>query len=452
MSELKIRGAAVIRNVVSEDETRNWRRELDEYLADNPHTKAPSPENPDLYELFWSPAQLKARAHPNLLTAHRFLLRGCWHHHTGSGGGGDSRARMSLNFPVMYADRLRILHSDNGSDSETGPEKFESPVSSSSTSTNSAHVDGGSVERWEEDGYGGRSQDGTYRQIWSGDWEDYDPWDGSPRLSVTSDLYNSVSRCSVFRMFQGMLTLSVTDDFAPPPPVHLCPLPLRLTTAYWLLRPFFSPKIPLANKTTDLDGFLASSNWTVDTIQTPTLHGAEPCQAQELNAMLHPHLRLDETLIPLPPTRPGDYVIWHPDVVHSTTSPMPSRSTDGRRNKVYGGCASDSTFLYIPACPLTQNNALFLARQRRAFLLGFPGPDFTFTYPGNDVGESYHMGRPGVQEVNETGGEEALQTMGLLEWDEKDAVDFGEKRLLWLANAILFPDRHEMRQTCKNEA
>ena len=41
------------------------------------------------------------------------------------------------------------------------------------------HVDGGSVERWDEKGYGlGK----VYDSIWKGQWEDFDPWEASCRL------------------------------------------------------------------------------------------------------------------------------------------------------------------------------------------------------------------------------------------------------------------------------
>jgi hypothetical protein len=51
------------------------------------------------------------------------------------------------------------------------------------------------------------------------------------------------------------------------------------------------------------------------------------------------------------------------------------------------------------------------------------------------------MGRPGVQEVNEAGGEAALRATGLLAWDEDDATEGEAERLvLATANGILFPD------------
>jgi hypothetical protein len=68
----------------------------------------------------------------------------------------DPSARVTGGFPVSYADRMRVQ--------KEGGLKG-SPY---------AHVDGGSVERWEPDGYG---RAGTYKDVFEGRWEDYDPWE-----------------------------------------------------------------------------------------------------------------------------------------------------------------------------------------------------------------------------------------------------------------------------------
>ncbi|KAK2598584.1 hypothetical protein N8I77_011984 [Diaporthe amygdali] len=470
LDELKIRGAGVIRNVVPEDEALIMKSDLNAYIADNPHTRASSPKDPHLYELYWSLAQLKARAHPNMLKAQKFAMNGCWHHSiasgTSSGGDGvdtlvDSRTRITTNFPVAYADRVHISHR-----SPQEAQRFPPSLPLK------AQIDGGSVERWEADGYGGRSQRGTYREIFTGHWENWDPWDSSTRLNTTSDLYNGASTCSVFRMFQGIFSLGTADlqqssssSLPTQSPMAICALPVRLVTAYWLLRPFFSPRKPWVGKGQRAADFLDQSNWDLTTSQSPILHGAQPCHSQEINALLHPHLLLDRTLVPVPPLRPGDYVLFHPDVAYAMTPTLPTPPsateqtpppTPQRSRRPSSSCSSSSsappssttpssttstTLLYIPACPLTQTNALFLARQRKAFLLGFPGPDFA-----GGGGESFHMGRPGVQEVNEAGGEAALRATGLLAWDEDDATEGeAERTVLAAANGILFPDSFAVR-------
>lgn len=61
---------------------------------------------------------------------------------------------VSLETPLTYADRLRIRH--------PGDSKFAL----------GPHIDGGSVERWEDEEY--RM---VYSKILDGQWRDFDAWD-----------------------------------------------------------------------------------------------------------------------------------------------------------------------------------------------------------------------------------------------------------------------------------
>ena len=94
----------------------------------------------------------------------------------------DPRAACSTRQPLTYCDRLRIRQpGDVGF--ALGP-----------------HVDGGSVERWEENGYG---KGHVYDAVFEGRWEDFDPWELSTRLEANGDLYNGSGACTMFRMFQA---------------------------------------------------------------------------------------------------------------------------------------------------------------------------------------------------------------------------------------------------------
>lgn len=431
---------AVIRNVIPVDEAAAWSDELDSYLRDNPHTKASPPENPELYELFWSLAQLNARAHPNMLAAQKFAMSGCWHYNQ------QSTTSASCNFPVTYADRVHMLHkSFRGSNL-----RFRKGTPLPYSAQLGAAGDG----RREANGHNvpHSTRTGVYQEVWSGVWEDYDPWDSSLRASRTSDDYDNSNTSRAFKMFQGMLPLIVSssDDYQP---MRMCSLPFQLTTAYLLLRPLFSAQRPLKDKK---EAFLDPLNW-----QISASHVGEPLPTRDLDLddTFYPHLQLEDTLIDLPSLNPGDYVIWHPDTIYAPPSTCPTELDTPSSSSPTPSCHSKdsstspptpSTLLYIPACPLTLNNAKYLVHQRKAFLLGYPGPDFvnsmsTSTHDGpnderhTEIGESYHMGRPGVQEINDAGGEEALRAMGLLAWDEDDAADAGERELLKMANALLFP-------------
>lgn len=387
-AQLKECGAGIIRKVVSQKTALSWNQEINHYLTQNPQTKGFPSCDPQLYELYWSPGQIKARADPNVLAAQRFAMSVAWTTTR------NPAALVSTAQPVCYADRLRMRRPGD------------------TALALSTHCDSGSVERWEPDGYG---RAGTYDKIWAGDWEAYDPWDASTRLGVTSDLYNGAGRCSVFRMFQGTIALS---PCAPGEGTLLvCPM-LQLSTAYILLRPLFTPQTPLVGG--DVATFLDKKNWVLRPDQDSVLHGALPGYTQEVNSLLHPHLQLDRSMVSIPEMEPGDYVIWHPDTVHAA-------------DKVHRG-KKDSSALYVPCCPLTQTNVLFLSGQRRAFLLGKPGPDFE-----GGRGERDHVNRPGVQEVSDAGGDDGLRAMGLMPFDEDT-----DNPLIQMANAILFPDRYDM--------
>ncbi|KAL9043675.1 MAG: hypothetical protein Q9214_003144 [Letrouitia sp. 1 TL-2023] len=381
--KLRKRGVAVIRGVVSEREALDWKELLQRYIRSNSSTKGFPSDNPTVYELYWSPAQVLARAHPNVLKAQIFLMSH-WHR------GGNDSALISTTLPVAYADRLRIRQPGDAGFA-LGP-----------------HVDSGSCERWEENGYG---RGAVYNRIFEGHWEDYDPWEMTCRLPVKSDLYNGAGGCSVFRMFQGWLSMSNTGPGEGTLMVN--PL-LGKATAYFLLRPFFQPKESLTGSS-----FLHHDNWTLEDQSTATLQGAVPSNCQELNPLLHPHLRLESTMVHVPRVKPGDYVAWHCDTIHGV-------------DKTHAG-NSDSSVLYIPACPLTEANAEYLFRQRETFVKGTPAPD----YPSGE-GESHHRGRLMTDYVMENTSREAQQAMGLTKYDsELRGLPEKERQILRRANQIL---------------
>lgn len=363
---LKKRGAAVIRRVVDSRLALEWKEEIRSYIEANPTTKAFPADKPAVYELYWSPGQVKARAHPDMLEAQRFLLS-FWHSK-------DPFAAIDTNYPVAYADRLRIR--------QPGDAGFALGT----------HVDGGSVERWEPEGYG---LGDPYAAIFEGKFEEFDPWECSTRIAVESDLYNGAGACSMFRMFQGWLSMSRTG----PGEGTLLVNPLfSLATSYFLLRPFFSPINPDSSRS----GYLDVSNWQLDSVQNSVLQGSSLGCTQELTDALHPHLEISKTMVHVPQVEPGDYVAWHCDSLHAV-------------DKIHSG-KGDSSVLYIPACPLTEVNAQYLVRQRDAFIEGFPGPDF----PGG-IGESQHSGRMGTSNVLSEGGKQALRSLGLEPWNVNGA-------------------------------
>lgn len=309
--------------------------------------------------------------------------------------------------PLTYADRLRIRQPGD-TNFALGP-----------------HMDGGSNERWEKGGYGD-----VYEDVFKGQWEErYDAWDATSRVHAVYDTSDgsSASGCSVFRMWQSWLSMSHVGPGEGTLLVN--PMP-KLATVYMLLRPFFRP----VDEELDGDAFLAEQNWVFQGREglTSELQGATPGHGQELSEKLHPHLELSKTMVSIPRIKPGDYVAWHCDSKLSPNLPQRTRSeltppAIHAVDQIHGG-DTDSSVLYVPACPLTARNAEYARRQLGRFRAGEPGPDF----PGGE-GEGSHVGRPLEEDLSRV----ARLSMGLEKLSVGCRVDEGAMRAVEAANRIL---------------
>ena len=206
VQEIKKRGVVIVRGGVPKEVRRDisllnhtvaliypqealgWKQSILDYVAANKDrvTGAPSPPTDPphranlhagapagkivFYELYQTPAQLRARAHPALLTTQRALLA-LWHT-PASASPGES---VGLRTPLAYFDRLRIR--------PPGPSVFAL----------GPHVDSGGVERWEDPGFRA-----CFRAILDcapgadpEAWRAHDPFDCAPRLGAKQDLYNA---------------------------------------------------------------------------------------------------------------------------------------------------------------------------------------------------------------------------------------------------------------------
>ncbi|KAI1821174.1 DUF1479 domain protein [Xylaria intraflava] len=383
--EVKKRGVAVIRGVIPEKEARAYKPEIEEYVRQNPSTRAFPQNNPQVYELYWSSPQIRARTHANILKAQSKLMN-LWQL-------SDGESAISLSQPLAYADRVRIRQPGDMTFA-LGP-----------------HVDGGSLERWEKNGYG---IGGVYDKVFEGSWEAYNPWDASTRVPVVMDNYNGLGACSMFRMFQGWLSMSHTKAFEGTLLVN--PL-LQYSTAYYLLRPFFRPV--RGRGEVSADAYLSADNWVfAGSEMTSELQGATAGYGQELNTDLHPHLELDTSMVHIPQVKPGDFVVWHCDTIHAV-------------DKIHEGL-SDSSVLYIPICPVTERNTQYLVRQKKAFLDGTPGPDF----PGGQ-GEARHVNRPTLPYLKVHARADGLRALGFRKFAPKVQDGPGARRVIKKANEIL---------------
>lgn len=355
----------VIRGVLDRSHALDLKQRAKEYVSSNKNRVKGFPvDNPAVYELYWSPSQIEARAHSNTLETQRFLQQ-LWH-------SSDPETQISTTYPLSYADRFRIR--------DPGDAKFAL----------GPHVDGGSLERWEDPEYSR-----VYRKILEGSWEEYDAFDANHRAQAKMDLYNGAGACSMLRLFQGWMSMSDTGPGEGT--LHVCPM-IKHSTAYTILRPFFDPK---------------SSNPAIDS----TFPGSVPGACQEYSELTHPHLELPTTMVSIPRVEPGDYVAWHCDSLHSV-------------DKEHRG-KGDSSVLYIPATPLCEMNAKYLQKQKEAALAYSPPWDF----PG--AGGAGELGFDGAVDWPKL-GDEGLQAMGMASkpWAATGGMSQGERRAIELSNSI----------------
>ncbi|KAK1219033.1 hypothetical protein PQX77_018261 [Marasmius sp. AFHP31] len=284
LKRFKDTGIIIITDSITKEATLQWKQDIRDYAAKNKDfvTGFP-PDNIQIFELYNAPAQIEARTHPGMISTHKSLLSLL---HISDPK--PEAHEVDLRCPISYFDRLRIR------------------LPGDKTYTLGPHVDGGSVERWEDPDY--RS---VYQRILDGNWKEYDPFDVKYRAKAKQDLYHGPNNCSIFRPWQGWTSLSMTG----PTEGTLRVLPaLNIVTAYMILRPFFRRKVDAPADS------LKAEDWEVD-LDSPELHGCILGGKQKFSNESHPHLRLDQTLISIPKVEPGDQVYCEYPPTFNTSHP-----------------------------------------------------------------------------------------------------------------------------------
>jgi Protein of unknown function (DUF1479) len=280
IASIKDAGCVVVKGLFDVSLASQWREMSRDYISENRSLATGIPRNNDLksvWDIYWSPAQVAARGHPNMLKI-QTLMNNLWFD-----SDPEDPEPIHLEQPYSYADRLRLR--------EPGDKNFAL----------GPHIDAGSLERWQDEEY--RS---VYAAVFSGQFHKFQDYDIRSRLSANQNLYGGTAGCHVLRTWQGWTSLSSTA----PNEGSLSLFPsVNEAIAYILLRPFFSP--PLEGKKLAAS-WVDPSTWTFDC--TSAFPGSIGGKSQELGAISHPHLRLKECLIPLPKVEPGDQVFWHSDV------------------------------------------------------------------------------------------------------------------------------------------
>ncbi len=306
------RGCCVIHGVFPQEKAEAWNEEVGNYLDRNnfvERLKHAAEDNyfgdlkqgkPQIYGIYWSTPQVEARQHARM-NAVQVFLNTLWQ--TESHG----KQHFDPDRIVSYADRTR-----------------RRPPNSGSLGL-SPHIDGGSLERWLDENFRH-----VYRHVFSGNWQQYNPFDGEMRTEVRE--FASPAVCSMFRTFQGWTALS-------PQRKHggtLNLLPVANVMAWILLRAI------------------------QDDVPEDDLCGAAPGRALSISEKWHPLLLTGISAIP--DMEAGDTVFWHCDVIHSV------------ENEHQGDF--DSNVMYISAAPWCAKNEAYLQRQWPAFVEGRSPPDF----------------------------------------------------------------------------
>jgi hypothetical protein len=262
---LRRRGCLVVRGHFGRDQALGWDRDIVDYVDSNRFFEtyrgpgddffASVGSKPEIYPIYWSPAQMQARQSDRMARVQAFL-NSQWKHESGGVQWFDP-GRDSL-----YPDRIR-----------------RRPPGADSGGLGS-HLDPGTLDLW-------LTQDfqQAFRHLFDGTVEQYDPWDAAYRTAGAQ--YHGTTMCSVFRTFQGWTALS---DMAHDQGVlHTVPIPGAM--AYLLLRPLLAD-VPAGDMcgVTVGQAFPASEKW---------------------------HPLLIQALSGIPDVRAGDSVWWHCDMIHS---------------------------------------------------------------------------------------------------------------------------------------
>ncbi|AOM42454.1 DUF1479 domain-containing protein [Xenorhabdus hominickii] len=313
IQKIKRRGCLVVRQNFPRDTAIAWDKSMLNYLKLNNFDGIYQSEGdsyfgnleasrPEIYPIYWSQAQMQARQSEEIAQVQSFLNRLWKFESTG-------KRWFEPDISIIYPDRIR-----------------RRPPGTTSTGLG-AHTDSGALERWLHPAY-----QKVFQNIFNNRFAEYDPWDAAYRPDINEYQLDNVTRCSVFRTFQGWTALS--DMALNQGLLHVVPIPEAM--AYLLLR-------PLLNDVSDDE-----------------LCGVTPGKALPASEKWHPHLM--HGLCSIPPLQAGDSVWWHCDLIHSVA---PVENQQGWGN-----------VMYIPAAPLCDRNLAYAHKVVEALENGTSPADF----------------------------------------------------------------------------
>ncbi len=262
---LRRRGCLVVRGHFEREQALAWDRGIVDYVEGNrffENYRGPGDDffgsvgsKPEIYPIYWSPAQMQARQSDRMARVQAFL-NSQWKHES------DGVRWFDPDRDSLYPDRIR--RRPEGADS----------------GGLGTHLDPGTLDLWMTEGY-----QRAFRHLFDGTAEQYDPWDAAHRTDGPQ--YPGSTMCSAFRTFQGWTALSDMDHDQGV--LHTVPIPEAM--AYLMLRPLLSD------------------------VPDDDMCGVTVNQVFPANETWHPLLM--RALSGIPDVRAGDSVWWHCDMIHS---------------------------------------------------------------------------------------------------------------------------------------
>jgi len=265
LARLRQRGCLIVRSHFDRDQALGWDQDIVSYVESNQFFetyRGPGDDffgsvgsRPEIYPIYWSPAQMQARQSDRMARVQAFL-NAQWTSQS------DGVQWFDPQRDSLYPDRIR--RRPEGADS----------------AGLGTHLDPGTLDLWMTQAY-----QRAFRHLFDGTVEAYDPWDAAYRTAGPQ--YPGTTMCSAFRTFQGWTALS--DMARDQGVLHTVPIPEAM--GYLMLRPLLSdvPDDDMCGVTTN-KVFPVSDTW---------------------------HPLLLEALTGIPDVRAGDSVWWHCDMIHS---------------------------------------------------------------------------------------------------------------------------------------
>jgi hypothetical protein len=270
LAKLHRRGCLVVRGHFPREQALAWDAGIVDYVESNAffeNYRGPGDDffgsvgsKPEIYPIYWSPAQMQARQSDRMARVQSFLNR-LWTSES------DGVQWFDPDRDSLYPDRIR--RRPPGADS----------------GGLGTHLDPGTLDLWMTKAY-----QKAFRHLFDGTVEQYDPWDAAHRTA--GQQYPGTTMCSAFRTFQGWTALSDMDHDQGV--LHTVPIPEAM--AYLMLRPLLAdvPEDDMCGVTTN-QVFPAGEKW---------------------------HSLLLRAVSGIPDVKAGDSVWWHCDMIHSVAPVM----------------------------------------------------------------------------------------------------------------------------------